>query len=994
MKVEKLYLDFESRSAADLPVVGAHVYARHPTTEILCAAWAIEDGEIKIWKRGEPAPAEIFAHIKAGKPIWAHNANFERLIWQGVGVEKYGWPVLPDEQLFCTMVECYNLGLPGSLEMAAKALNLDLQKDDKGRRVMLQLSKPRSIDEFDRSIFWEPETPSTKAINVPEKFEILYKYCKNDVAVERAIGKKVMRLTQSERKTYLLDQKINDRGIAINGPAARAAAEVAKIEQKRLLDAMKELTGGSVSSLRAPIALKNWVNAQGAETTSVNKAAVRDLMEKKDLPEKVRQVLVMRREAAKSSTAKFEAMISGMGADGRVRGCFQYYGGYQTGRFAGRRVQFHNIPRPTMPQVDIEKVVWLLGDPELSVEEIRRRVDVFFGSPMQVLSDCLRAMLVPGPGNKFVCRDFSQIEARVIAWLAGQEDVLDVFRGHGKLYEATAAKIYNVPIDKVTKEQRLIGKVAVLALGFQGGVRAFQKMAPTYGVKVEDAFAKSIVERFRASNKKIVKLWFDYEAAAVKAVQNPGLKVSAGAPGRQVTYLKSGSFLFCRLPSGRSIVYAQPKIVASPTPWGEVKDAVEYLTENGMTRQLERVTLYGGLQAENCFAGNVRVFTNRGLVKFKSIKATDKIWDGENFVSHDGLLKRGKKEVVKWCGILATKEHKITNGKSWLKLGEMGENDLQKCLAYGQELAPLSWKNRWQETIRQRFAGAIAAGFSQLIPECFIAKRGLAPRAVESLGIKKEWKNFLNLNFFLTPFCAPNGRTFTPGFCRGVTTQNQKFLKITGAEALKCTSLGEKIQAFFTLLLSRCQTGIIPRLSLTGLTTTGVIFPITCESLTAKQTQEIEEKQPSFFLKASNTTTRLFAKLFYLTGQAPTRPGIISTTEKRPSKLSKFTRKTEVYDLKNCGPNNRYMILTERGPVVAHNCTQAVARDIMVAAMHRLETSGFPIVFSAHDEIMSEVPIERHDDERMTELMTAVPEWAQGLPIGAAGWSGFSYRKE
>jgi DNA polymerase len=235
----------------------------------------------------------------------------------------------------------------------------------------------------------------------------------------------------------------------------------------------------------------------------------------------------------------------------------------------------------------------------MTLQQTREYIDLFYGPPMQVISDCLRGFIIAKENHNLIAADFSAIEARVVAWLAGEEKVLSIFRNNGKIYEHQAAAIYGIPQSEVTKFQRQIGKVAILALGYQGGVRAFQTMARNYGVKVSDSEAEAIKKGWRESNPNIVRYWYDLESAAIAAVQNPDRKFSAGASGRECTYLKRGSFLWCKLPSGRTLCYPYPTIESFETPWGAVKEGITYKSEDSYTKKWDKQKAYGGLLCEN-----------------------------------------------------------------------------------------------------------------------------------------------------------------------------------------------------------------------------------------------------------------------------------------------------------------------------------------------------------------------------------------------------------
>lgn len=348
-----LHIDFETRSAIDLRKTGADVYARHPSTNAWCMAYAIDKQPVDIWKMGEPLPLEVFMAIKDGEEVVAHNAPFELAIWNHVMAPRYKWPLLFPTRVRCTMAQCYAMSLPGALEAAGAAVGLTAQKDMKGSRVMLQLSKPRDIVDG-RPIWYTPESH-------PEKFETLYSYCKTDVEVERELDSRLLKLSPEEREVWLLDYEINQRGVEIDLKSARVARDIVEQEAESLDDQMREVTKNKVGSCNAHIQVKNWLNERGFKVDSVDKAAVVTLLERQDLPPDIRRALTIRQEAAKSSTAKLEAMLLGTCDDGRSRGLFQYHGA-GTGRWAGRRIQLHNLPKNKLPQKDIEKIFKVLSD--------------------------------------------------------------------------------------------------------------------------------------------------------------------------------------------------------------------------------------------------------------------------------------------------------------------------------------------------------------------------------------------------------------------------------------------------------------------------------------------------------------------------------------------------------------------------------------------------------------------------------------------------------
>lgn len=348
---ELVYLDFETKSTVDLRKTGSHVYAQHPTTEVLCLGYCFNDEIVQIWTPNQKVwPDRLLNHVNNGGTVVGHNvAGFELLIWNYVCGPKYYWPALKVEQLECTMAMAYAMSLPGSLEKAAAAAGIDKQKDLKGGRVMLQLSQPRNIAEDGAITWWNDE----------DKFKILYDYCKQDVEVERELYKRLSPLSEEEKELWILDHKINSRGVQVDLDSCKTALELVEYEKNRLDQEMKAITSNQVVTCSAVAQLTDWIKSKGIELDGVAKADVTSLLNQ-EIPEDVRCALLLRQEAAKSSTAKLQSILQSACTDGRIRGLFQYHGA-GTGRWAGRRVQLQNLPRPKISQEDIESVFKILN---------------------------------------------------------------------------------------------------------------------------------------------------------------------------------------------------------------------------------------------------------------------------------------------------------------------------------------------------------------------------------------------------------------------------------------------------------------------------------------------------------------------------------------------------------------------------------------------------------------------------------------------------------
>lgn len=607
-------IDFETFSRCELRSRGLHNYAVDPSTGAHCLAFGRDPLDVGLWIEGQPFPQELQEHLDAGGIFSAWNAQFEFYIWNFVCVRRYGWPKLPLSQLECSMAQSYAMSLPGALEKAAIVLGVNQQKDAFGARVMMQLAKPRA----DGSL-WRPADD-------PEKFRRLYEYCRQDVRTELAIRPRMLTLSPQEQALWRLDQKINYRGVQVDLPSIEKAVALVEGEQARLNKEMLRITSGVVGKCSEVQLLAKWVKLQGVPMESVNKSSVLDALDG-DLPANVRAALTLRKEAAKTSTAKLVSMRERASPDGRVRGGFQYHGS-STGRWAHRGVQTGNFPRPRpgVKMKDIEDV--------LSHLDSRDHIDMFHGPVLDAVADSLRAMVTAAPGHELIAVDFSAIEARGIAWLAGQESALEIFRGDGKIYEHAAAGIYGKPMQKVTKDERQIGKVAILALGYGGGVGAFQNMATAYGITVTDELAEKVKVGWRKSNPRIVQYWRDLENAAINAIDFKDEKEnvqSAGPKGREVRFKMDGSFLFCRLPSGRVLTY----------PFARMDSSHTFINQ----KTKKRITLSGdALKEQGEPDGCVRVRTNDSVLWAWAVNTMTNKW--EEYSPWGGFLSENLTQAI------------------------------------------------------------------------------------------------------------------------------------------------------------------------------------------------------------------------------------------------------------------------------------------------------------------------------------------------------------
>ena len=591
-------LDFETRSECDLRKTGSSVYARHPSTEVLCLAYKIDDNPTQLWKKGDADPGDLLAAVRNGATIHAHNALFERLIWRFVCAEKMWWDTVEPHQWSCSLAAACRLSLPRSLDGAGKALGLPIEKDLEGNKVMLRLCKPKKPSKKDPSI-WD---------NDPKKMERLHQYCITDVDAEHQLIQTIEDLTPGEKRVWQLDQEINLRGIPIDLPAVHQALNVVGKIYASYCEKLSALTRGEVTSPKQVAKLQEWLSARGCKLKDLTKATVRDALEDETLSDEVASVLRVRRDAGKASTSKLKAIRDRCDTDGRVRGGMVYHGA-STGRWAGAGIQIQNFPRGTKSDKDLEIVHYLLP------LESPRALDLIVDEPMECISSALRSFIKAEDGKTLLVGDYSAIEACVLAWVAGQDDVSEMLRNREDIYKAMATEIYQVSFDEVTKEQRGIGKAAVLGLGYGMGANTFVDACKIFaGVEIKRSFAKHVVNTYRETNANIKSFWRAVGNAALEAVKNPGERFHAG---EYVSFFVDGPTLKLQLPSGRCLHYWNPNLCKAEAPWTKGY-FIEFISDEPLTKKhLEDLENRGFDIDEADLGGNdVRVRSPKPAPKF------------------------------------------------------------------------------------------------------------------------------------------------------------------------------------------------------------------------------------------------------------------------------------------------------------------------------------------------------------------------------------------
>lgn len=575
-----LNVDIETHSSVDLKKSGMYRYVESPDFEILMIAYSIDGGEVEIIdmlaKDDENQHKfnyfTCFLLSESCKKI-AYNAQFERICF-----ERFYGELMPPEQWECTMIKGAMLGLPMGLASIATVLQLEQQKDFAGANLIRYFCLPCKPSKVNGG--------RTRNLphHAPDKWEAFKSYCMDDVRTEMAVGKAIsfFEIPEKEKLLWDLDQKINGYGVLLDKKFARMAVEMDEEVKKRLTEEAMAIT--QLDNPNSVSKLLRWLSEEtGDELTTLRKADVPVMLKKYD-DAAVTRVLEIRREMAKTSVSKYLAMGRTVCADGRIRGLFQFAGA-RTLRWAGRLVQMQNLPQNHINDLDLARELVRDGDLDL--------LEMSFGNVPDTLSQLIRTAFVAPKGKIFGVFDFSAIEARVIAWCANEQWRLDVFNTHGKIYEASASKMFNVPLESVTKgsDLRQKGKVSELALGYQGGTGALINMGALKMGLQEDEL-QGLVDAWRESNPGIVKFWKNCESAAMSAVQGqPILKF----PHIPLKFYRKNEYLFIELPSGRCIAYYKP--IVKENRFG--KGSIAYHGTDSVTKKWTVIDSYGGKWVEN-----------------------------------------------------------------------------------------------------------------------------------------------------------------------------------------------------------------------------------------------------------------------------------------------------------------------------------------------------------------------------------------------------------
>ena len=947
-----LWIDFETRSRCDLRSRGVYNYAQDASTDVLCMSYAFDDEDVRTWLPGQPFPPEVAAH---DGQIRAHNAAFERLIF---------WYVLQIdyrlEQFYCTAAQARANCAPGSLEDVGRFAGASMKKDHRGSQLIRLLSIPQADGGFREDAALMAE---------------MVRYCESDVRAMRAVSQAQRALSADELADYHTNERINDRGVLLDKPLAEAAVRYAEAELVEIQDSVAEITGGEITSVRSP-KMRAWVldrvGPQALKLATVYKDGVAKLSIDKtvranllalaeenpdEVPADVAEVIQCADDLWASSVAKFNRAAALADAeDRRVRGAFVFAGGSATGRASSFGLQVHNFPRKCAADPALVRQAMVRGH-QIVPTHGKRVTDVLKGM--------LRPSLLAAPGKVLVVADWAAIEARVTPWASNTNSgaaKLDIFAKGEDVYKHNAMATFHVGYDEVDKDQRQIGKVQELACGFAGGVGAFASMGRIYNVVLTESESRRMVDAWRRANSWSVPYWQKLEHAYTGAMRNRGQEFSAG----RVTYLFDGQHLWYVLPSSRVLCYPfarfdeEGNVTYAKAAWKPAADAKEW----------PRARLWRGLA---CIAEGTPVLTKRGWVSIERVTATDMVWDGEEWVAQQGAAYMKYGRVLQTYGVTVTPDHLMLTTKGWVRADQIKGYSRAACrIPDGYEMASVGRSSGGLvDSVRLRRDTRDEVGQLHEVGQTSQASVMRMPQG----GVAEQ--------------SAPNAWDGQASCLRGVARYARSLRKSVApcvAQLWRARDYGMCGMAIIRRVLGGHGFWIFRRAVAGPQGQQRGVFsgelPLGHNERPSAQPPREPNGGHAVGADSSDRNGRaLWGGLYY---------DLVSAIEgcEMARTSGEARRFAHVYDLINCGPRKRFVVMGADGPVIVHNCeniTQAVANDLLRHTLRRLEDEGLPVVLHIHDEVVLEVPEDTAEaaSARLVEIMCQPPAWASGLPLNA-----------
>lgn len=967
----RLICDFETYSELDVRDVGAWRYAEHDSTEILCLSYGAPGQKKKIWYPGLPFPQEIIDHVNAGYPIEAHNCMFEWAIWYCILAPTYG---VPNPKCWLdTMASCAYRGLPLGLEDVGSVLNLDIQKDKRGKLLLQKLSKPRKPTKKD---------PSTRCRD-ENLLKELYEYCMTDSEAEDNLGMVVEDLPAAEFAVWVLDQRINRRGVYVDMEAVLAALYLVDIIKTNLETELRTLTDNKVETGTQTARMLEWFNSQGVNLDNLQAGTIENYLDqnkevvkrtgKNWLPDAVVRVMEIRQQLSRASTSKLIKFKDCTTMDSRIRGLLQYHGA-GTGRWAGRLVQPQNFPRGSVKDMDLLIATIKLRDIDI--------LTAHYGDPMEAIASALRGMFIATPGKKLYVADFAAIEARVVMWLAGQMDALEAFhkfdRGEGPdIYCVTASKIYQRPIDKKKDpDERQLGKITVLGCFgpetrvltdkgikhildicltdkvwdgiewvthagtiYQGKRETIEMMGvqvtPEHQILTQKGWVEAITVAERNAPER-------YQALELASENSPYYELNTYLPGDSKE--SSSNALagqtptqFCSITCSKERVLGVVLAPRNKVDTGESDTSVmptlyqTKTTESGYSTEYPLVSVgvtENPTKAIDTMELGVSMFGNLGL----------RI--GNFFSRISSALKGGISHILSLTESTWTKDTSRVTCALYQSLSTSGTRDRsQNCNSVSSSL-----KDVYDIALagpRNRFTIITDEG-PLIVHNCGYQMSGprLQEQARDSYGVDVTLEM---ANKMVTTFRTDYDKV--PVLWKSLEDNAIRTVRFKRAHEV-ITASGARI-----------------------------VFRYERDKAANWLTMELPNGR----------------KLWYY------EPGLEEKTiqyrDKETGELKEFTKDSLYYQGRNNKKGGIWSKVFTYGGMLTENAVQAIARDLMVAAMFRVEAAGYSIVMSVHDELVAEAAPDRDIKEFEKLVAGPVPAWAKGCPVAAEGWAGWRYRK-
>ena len=616
MKLPKAFvdIDFETRSEVNLLEVGAAVYASHPTTEILMISFSVDQVKVYNWNPFYPKAknyarlTKAISKVKRGKAVFrAHNSEFEFWIWNKVAPRQFGWPEIPIESFYDTMVLSCAAGFPASLENAGEALDLPTQKDKNGKALI--------------NFFCTPSRKKDQTFNSPtdnkQKFYEFISYCDDDVLTQIGIVNACPPMTQRQYNVFILTERMNIRGLPIDKRMAEGALKLVEVYKLAADKQISKITDGFIESATQN-KVKDWLNANGCDIPNLQAPVIEKYIKSAKTSKLARKVLKIRSAVSKSSTAKYKSALAFLTDEDRVHGFLKAFIA-RTGRWGGRGLQIQNFskPGPEFPKwCDYDVLAECIADADADF------ISLIYGDVMDSLKAATRSMIKATKGHKFICADYAQIEARIVMWIAGDKTGLRDFTGEAKIYESMAGDIFGRSPSKIQKGslERDVGKETVLGCGFgMGAAKFYSRCVEDRNLNITRELANKSVKGYRHKYPQVPLSWTECEQASIKAIQYPGKSFTAC--NSKIVYKLIGTRLFAQLPSGRKLCYPHAVVRSEVNRWGKLQEIIYYKNWNMQARaghKWQYETIWGGTLFQHAVQATAMDIMSNGMLTAES----------------------------------------------------------------------------------------------------------------------------------------------------------------------------------------------------------------------------------------------------------------------------------------------------------------------------------------------------------------------------------------